>query len=220
MLPVIEAIRTHVLVPISIDTSKAAVAREAIAAGAEIINDITALAGDPQMLEVALATQAGLCMMHMQGTPQTMQDNPAYDDVVEDVLQFLRERRDHLVAAGVEPARIALDPGIGFGKTHQHNLTLASHAYRLHELAAPVLVGHSRKAFIGKVIGDKSADRTAGTIGVALSLAAQGVQVVRVHDVAAVWQALVLFEATGGIDGQGVLPEGGKTAANRDPACG
>ncbi len=220
VLPVIDAIRAHVLAPLSIDTSKALVAREAIAAGAEIINDITALAGDPQMLEVALAAQAGLCVMHMQGTPQTMQDNPAYDDVVEDVLRFLRKRRDHLIAAGVEPARIAVDPGIGFGKTNQHNLTLASHACRLHELAAPVVVGHSRKTFIGKVMGDQSADRTAGTIGVALSLATQGVQVVRVHDVAAVRQALLLFEATGGIDGHAKPLEDGQTAANPARSCG
>ena len=140
--------------------------------------------------------------MHMQGTPQTMQDNPTYHDVVGEVVEFLRSRREQLVQAGIAAERIALDPGIGFGKTHQHNLTLAAHAWRLHELGCPVLVGHSRKAFIGKVIGDKDADRTAGTIGVALALAIQGVQIIRVHDVAAVRQALLLFEATGGIDSQ------------------
>lgn len=202
VLPVLEAVLPHVLVPVSIDTSKALVAREAIAAGAEIINDITALAGDPAMIEVALASGAAVCAMHMQGTPQTMQDNPTYDDVVAEVIEFLRLRRDRLVQAGVAAERIALDPGIGFGKTHQHNLTLAAHAGRLHELGCPVLVGHSRKAFIGKVLGDKQADRTSGTIGVALALATQGVQIIRVHDVAAVRQALVLFEAAGGLDGQ------------------
>jgi len=200
VLPVIEAIRSHVLVPISIDTSKARVAREAIAAGAEIINDITALQGDAAMLDVALESAAGLCVMHMLGTPQTMQDDPVYDDVVADVTEFLRQRRAHLVEAGIDPARIALDPGIGFGKTNAHNLTLAANAWRLHELGSPLLVGHSRKAFIGKVLGDKLADRTAGTVGVALALATQGVQIIRVHDVCAVRQALVLFEATGGID--------------------
>jgi dihydropteroate synthase len=205
VMPVLEAVRPHVLVPISIDTTKAAVAREALLAGAEIINDISALAGDPQMIAVALESQAAVCAMHMQGTPQTMQDNPIYGDVVAEVLAFLRERRDQLISAGIPAARIALDPGIGFGKTHQHNLTLATHAFRFHELGCPLLVGHSRKAFIGKVIGDKAADRTAGTVGVAMALASQGVQIIRVHDVAAVRQALLLFAATGGIDGQAAL---------------
>jgi dihydropteroate synthase len=202
VLPVLEAIRPHTLVPISIDTTKAEVAEAATAAGAEIINDISGLAKDPQMISVAVETQAAVCAMHMQGTPQTMQDNPTYDDVVVEVHEFLRTRRDHLVAAGIPAARIALDPGIGFGKTHQHNLTLAAHAYQFHDLGCPLLIGHSRKAFIGKVLGDKEADRTPGTVGVALSLAAQGVQIIRVHDVAAVRQALLLFAATGGIDGQ------------------
>lgn len=201
VLGVIEKLASQLQIPISIDTSKAAVARDALAAGAEIVNDVTALRADPAMVEVALASSAGLCVMHMQGTPADMQDNPTYEDVVGEVLAFLRNRRDELTAAGIDPARIALDPGIGFGKSHQHNLTLVAGAWRFHELGCPLLVGHSRKAFIGKVLGDKSADRTAGTIGIALSLAAQGVQIVRVHDVAAVRQALVLFEAAGGIDG-------------------
>jgi dihydropteroate synthase len=202
VLPVLEAVKPHTLVPLSIDTSKAEVAEAALSAGAEIINDISALAYDPRMVSVAIETQAAVCAMHMQGAPQTMQDNPTYDDVVAEVHEFLRARRDHLTAAGIPAARIALDPGIGFGKTHQHNLTLAAHAYRLHDLGCPLLVGHSRKAFIGKVLGDKAADRTAGTVGVALALAAQGVQIIRVHDVAPVRQALLLFEATGGIDGR------------------
>ncbi len=205
VIPVIRAIKPHVLVPISIDTCKAAVAREAIAAGAEIVNDVTALEGDPAMLDVVRESGAAVCAMHMQGTPETMQDNPVYDDVVADILGFLRNRRDHLLASGVELARIALDPGIGFGKSHQHNLTLLANCHRFHELGCPLVVGHSRKGFIGKVIGDKEADRTAGSIGVALSLALQGVQMVRVHDVAAVRQALQLFGATGGLDGQALF---------------
>jgi dihydropteroate synthase len=202
VMPVVEALAPRLEIPISIDTQKAAVAREAIAAGAEVINDVSALRADPAMLPLAIESGAGLCVMHMQGTPPSMQDNPTYDDVVEDVLALLRTRRDQLVAAGIDAPRIALDPGIGFGKSHAHNLALAANCWRLHELAAPVLVGHSRKAFIGKLLGDKSADRTAGTIGVALALARQGVQIIRVHDVAPVRQALVLFEAAGGIDGQ------------------
>ncbi|MBX9788130.1 MAG: dihydropteroate synthase [Pirellulales bacterium] len=207
VLPVIEDLVGRVGVPISIDTSSAVVAREALAAGAEIVNDVTALAGDEDMLEVVLRSRCGVCLMHMQGTPATMQDNPQYGDVVAEVLDYLRCRRDALLAAGVPHDSIALDPGIGFGKTHQHNLTLLASAYRLHELGCPVLVGHSRKGFIAKVLADKEVDRTAGSIGVSLSLAAQGVQVIRVHDVAAVRQAVLLFEATGGIDGRAAVVE-------------
>ncbi|REK10970.1 MAG: dihydropteroate synthase [Planctomycetota bacterium] len=198
VMPVIEALAPRLSIPLSIDTSKAEVARRALAHGAEIINDITALA-DPRMLEVAQASQCGVCVMHMQGTPQTMQDDPTYGDVVEEVLVFLRQRRDALAAAGLDASRIALDPGIGFGKTHEHNLRLVAASHRLHELGCPLLVGPSRKAFIGKLMGDKEADRTAGTLGVVLSLACQGVQLVRVHDVAEVRQALTLFEASGGL---------------------
>jgi dihydropteroate synthase len=128
-----------------------------------------------------------------------MQDDPTYDDDVKDVHAYLRNRRDALVSAGILRERICLDPGIGFGKTHQHNLKLLAECWRLHDLGCPILVGHSRKGFIAKVIGDKDVDRTAGTIGVALALARQGVQMVRVHEVAAVRQALQLFEASGGL---------------------
>jgi dihydropteroate synthase len=199
VMPVLAALVPHVLVPISIDTSKAAVARAAVAAGAEIINDITALQGDPDMLDVARRSHAGLCIMHMRGTPLTMQDNPAYDDVVGEVFDFLRRRRDALVAAGIEQQRIAIDPGIGFGKTHEHNVLLLRHCARLHALGCPVLVGHSRKGFIGKLIENREADTTAGTIGASIALANQGVQILRVHDVAAVRQALVLYAAAGGL---------------------
>lgn len=201
VLPVIEALAPQVSIPMSIDTSKPEVARAALAAGAEIVNDVTAL-GDPRMIELALATGAGVCAMHMQGTPRTMQDDPRYDDVVADVRAWLRDRRDALVAAGVLRQRICLDPGVGFGKTHQHNVTLLAGCDRLHDLECPLLVGPSRKGFIGKLLADKQADRLAGTIGVALSLAGQGVQVIRVHDVRPVREALLLFAATGGVDGQ------------------
>ncbi len=202
VLPVIEQLASQVHVPISIDTSKAAVARAAVAAGAEIINDVTGLESDPEMMQVALDATAGVCVMHMQGTPQTMQDNPTYTDVVAEVRDYLRARRDALVAAGIARERICLDPGIGFGKTHEHNLTLMAHCHELHSLGCPMLVGHSRKGFLAKLIGDKEADRTSATIGAALSLAAQGVQIVRVHDVRPVREALVAFEATGGIPPQ------------------
>ncbi len=205
--PVVAGLCRQTNVPVSIDTTKAVVARAALEAGAEIINDISGVEGDPAMLDVAREYAAGVCAMHMQGTPQTMQDNPTYDDVVEDIFNYLAVRRRALLNGGIEQERICLDPGIGFGKTHQHNLTLLANCWRYHELGQPLLVGHSRKGFIGKVLGDNTMDRTLGTVGVSLAMARQGVQVLRVHDVAATRQALLLFEATGGIDGrERILP--------------
>jgi dihydropteroate synthase len=196
VLPVIESLRKQTQIPISIDTSKATVAQAAIDAGAEIVNDITAFTGDPGMIAVAEQSGVGVCAMHMQGTPKTMQDNPTYRDVVCDLLHFLRDCRDMLSAAGIAQNRICLDPGLGFGKTVEHNLTLLQHARRFHELECPLLFGPSRKGFIGHLVGDKTADRTAGTIGVCCALAAQGVQILRVHDVQPVHHALSLFAAS------------------------
>jgi len=195
VLPVVERLAVQTNVPISIDTCKSSIARAAIDVGAEIINDVTGLGSDPEMLSLACEAEVGICAMHMQGTPQTMQDNPIYDDVVADVGNYLAGRRDVLVAAGIDRPRICLDPGIGFGKTTRHNLLLVANCYRLHHLGCPILVGHSRKGFLGKVLGDMEADRTAATIGVALRLATQGVQVLRVHDVRPVRDALELFTA-------------------------
>ena len=200
--PVIERLARQTDIPISIDTSKACVARTALDAGAQVINDVTGLEGDAEMLSVAVKSRAGLCVMHMQGTPQTMQDDPRYADVIQDVGEYLRQRREHLLQAGVDRDRICLDPGIGFGKTHQHNLTLMANCGAFHSLGCPLLVGHSRKGFLAKVLRDPDEDRTMATVGATLSLARQGIQVVRVHDVLAVKQALLLFEATGGVDGR------------------
>ncbi len=225
VMPVVGALCQQSGLPVSIDTSKALVARHALHAGAEILNDVTALGGDPAMLPLAAEAGCGVVAMHMRGDPRTMQDNPTYADVFGEVTSYLRERRDALLQAGVRQDRIALDPGIGFGKTTEHNLELLANAWRLHTLGCPVLVGHSRKRFLTQAAGrpttvaeptPRSAaaadepttgvspvcDPTAGTIGVALSLALQGVQILRVHDVAAVRQALVLFQATGGFEGQ------------------
>jgi len=202
VMPVVEAVCRRVRIPVSIDTSKSAVARAAIDAGAEIINDVSGLTADPAMIDLAATTKVGVCAMHMRGTPQTMQDDPVYLNIVSEIFDYLKDRRHDLVAAGIEPERICLDPGIGFGKTHQHNLTLIANFWRYHELAAPLLAGHSRKAFIGRVLQDKHADRLHGTIGATQSLAAQGVQIIRVHDIRPVREALLLFEASGGIDGQ------------------
>jgi dihydropteroate synthase len=201
VLPVLEALVRQTEIPLSIDTSKSAVAREALQLGAQIVNDVTGLTGDPRMLETALEHSAAVCAMHMQGTPQTMQDAPAYEDVVAEVYLFLQHRREALLASGVAPGRICLDPGIGFGKTHQHNLTLLANCHRFHGLGCPVLVGASRKGFVAKVLGNKETDRLYGTIGVALRLAAQGVQILRVHDIRPLREALAVFEACGGIDG-------------------
>jgi dihydropteroate synthase len=199
VIPVVEGIhRARPEAILSIDTSKAAVARAAIAAGAEIINDVTGLEGDPEMLPLAVESKAGICAMHMQGTPQTMQDNPAYTDIVAEIHDYLRQRRDVLLAAGIGRERICLDPGIGFGKTHEHNVTLMANCHRFHDLGQPLLVGHSRKGFIGQLLGDKEAPRLFGTLGAALALAVQGVQVLRVHDIRPLKEALTLFVACGG----------------------
>jgi dihydropteroate synthase len=191
-------------VPISIDTSKAVVAARAIDAGAEIINDVTGLEGDPDMLRVARDSGAAVCAMHMQGTPQTMQLDPRYTDVVADIHAYLAARRDALEAAGIPRERICLDPGIGFGKTHAHNVELMRHAGRFLDLGVPILVGHSRKGFIGKAIAlavgrePTLADRDAGTAGAACGLAAAGIQIIRVHAVGMVRTALDMFCATRG----------------------
>ena len=188
--------------PVSIDTSKAWVAERAIDAGAEINNDVTGLAGDPTMVGVAVASGAGVCAMHMQGTPKTMQIDPRYDDVVAEIRSYLAARRDALLAAGVEPDRICLDPGIGFGKTHAHNLELVARAGAFLDLGTPILVGHSRKGFVGKLLerplGRPATleDRDAATAGIACGLAAQGIQIVRVHAVGLVRAAVEAFTAS------------------------
>lgn len=199
VMPVIEELRGRISVPISIDTGKAAVASAAVAAGAEIINDVTGLEGDPDMVTVARESGVGVCVMHMQGTPQTMQDDPQYDDVTSEIFEYLVQRHRACVNAGIEASRICLDPGIGFGKTHEHNLTLLREFGQFKALGTPLLVGHSRKGFIAKALGDKSRDRMAGTLGVSLALAAAGAHVLRVHDVRETVDALRLFEAAGGI---------------------
>ncbi|HEY2760712.1 MAG TPA: dihydropteroate synthase [Pirellulales bacterium] len=199
VISVLEAVCRQTTAPVSIDTSKATVARAAIAAGAEIINDVTAFT-DSAMLEMAIQSGAGLCAMHMQGTPQTMQDDPRYDDVVGEVFAFLRRARDRLLAAGISQSRICLDPGIGFGKTREHNLALVASAWRFHELGCPVLIGHSRKSFLSRAAVQEDGEQTdqnAATCTMSCDLMSQGVQILRVHDVAANRRALEIFEATG-----------------------
>ena len=199
-IPVIEGLAGRVSIPISIDTTKGRVAQAALEAGAEIINDISGLEKYPAMSEIARRTGAGVCVMHMQGTPQTMQDDPRYDDVVEDILRYLRSRLEACLAFGIDRDRICLDPGIGFGKTHEQNRELLRHAHRFLELDTPILVGHSRKGFIAHVLGSKECDRTAGTIGVSIALAKAGMHILRVHDVRETVDALRLFEFAGGFE--------------------
>lgn len=201
VIPVIRELRRESDIPISIDTSKAVVASQAMEAGADIINDVTGLESDPGMIEVARETGAGICAMHMQGTPQTMQDHPNYDNVVEDIYQYLLQRKTALLSAGIDRERICLDPGIGFGKTHQHNLDLIAGIARFHDLECPILAGHSRKGFIGTVLNDRELERDSGTAGVSLALALQGIQILRVHHVGWNRRAWSLFQAVG--KGQG-----------------
>lgn len=197
---VMQKLSGRVNIPISIDTTKASVAALAIDLGAEIINDVSGLEADPDMISVATKSKAALCAMHMQGTPQTMQDNPTYQDVVVDIYNYLAQRDRWLIEHGIEPEKICLDPGIGFGKTHEHNLELLRKADVFHGLGRPILVGHSQKGFIAKIIGRKDVDRTHGTVGVSLALALRRIQILRIHDVVANKQAIDLFAASGGLD--------------------
>ncbi len=179
---------------VSVDTSKAGVAAAAIEAGAAIVNDVTALA-DPEMAAVCAERDVELILMHMQGTPRTMQENPAYDDVVDDVRAFLAERVDRAVAAGVEHSRIWIDPGIGFGKTLDHNLELIRRLGELRELGCPILLGVSRKSFLGKLTGSPVEQRLGGSIAAALLGIQAGADAVRVHDVAATRDALMVLDS-------------------------
>lgn len=192
--PVIEQLRPQTTVPISIDTTKAVVAREALRLGAEIVNDISGLTFDPDMPAVCAEFEAGVICMHIQGTPATMQVDPRYDDVVSEVADWLQARLIALEQAGIDPARVMLDPGIGFGKTAEHNLQLMQHLPRLKQLGRPILVGHSRKRFLGKILGRTVDERQAGTIGVSVALAARGADLLRVHDVRAIRDALVAWQ--------------------------
>lgn len=197
--PVIAAIRAASAVPISIDTRKAAVGQAAVDAGATLINDVAALTFDPELAGVAACTGAPVCLMHAQGDPATMQNDPSYDDVLLDVYDFLAARVDAAVAAGIPRDRIVVDPGIGFGKTLEHNLTLLRGIAIFHGLGCPILLGASRKRFIGTISGAAEAsDRVSGSVAVALFAARRGVQFLRVHDIVATKQALDLEWAIGG----------------------
>ncbi len=180
---------------ISVDTSKATVAAAALDAGAEIVNDVTALRSDPGMAGLCAERGATVVLMHMLGEPRTMQDDPRYEDVVADVKAFLAERLEAAVAAGIAEERVWLDPGIGFGKTAGHNMELLRRLGELRELGRPLVVGTSRKSFIGKVDGSPADQRLGGTIASSVLAAAEGADVLRVHDVAEMRQALAVATA-------------------------
>ena len=181
--PIIAALRAQSGIAISIDTRKAAVAQAAVAAGATLINDVSAMLWDSRMAQVAAQSGQAICLMHAQGDPATMQADPRYDDVLLDVYDHLAERIAAAEAAGIDRARIVVDPGIGFGKTQAHNLALLARLSLFHGLGCPVLLGASRKRFIGTITGaDVAADRAAGSLSVTLAGLAQGVQIHRVHD--------------------------------------
>ena len=192
--PVIRALRdAGITTPISIDTRKAAVAEAALDAGADIVNDVSAFVYDPQLAHLVAERDVPVCLMHSQGQPDTMQDDPRYDDVLFDVMDHLQDRVAVAKAAGIRAENIIIDPGIGFGKTLQHNVTLLRALALLHDLGLPILLGVSRKRFIGTVGGAEAAkDRVAGSVAVALNGVAQGAHILRVHDVNETAQALRL----------------------------
>jgi dihydropteroate synthase len=194
VVPVLEALDG---VPVSIDTSKAAVARRALALGAELVNDVTALRGDPELAGVLADADAYLCLMHMQGEPRTMQTSPSYDDVVSDVKAFLEERLAFAVAAGVAEENVCLDPGIGFGKTVEHNFELIRRLDELVAIGRPLLVGFSRKSSLGRIMGDAHATTgtTAASLGVAVVAYERGATILRAHDVREHVEALAAARA-------------------------
>jgi len=197
VVPVVEALPNRVGVPISVDTTKVEVARLCLAAGAAIVNDIRGL-DDPELARLVAATGAGVVLMHMQGTPQTMQDAPSYGEVVAEVRDELRRKVDRAVAAGIAPQRIAIDPGIGFGKTHEHNLALLRDLGALAPIGRVVLIGTSRKGLLGKITGRGVGDRAVASAASALAAASLGARVVRVHDVVATVDAFKVWEAQRG----------------------
>jgi dihydropteroate synthase len=195
VLPVVERLAGRTDLPLSIDTSKVEVARRCLEAGAHVINDVTALTGDPDMPAVVRDANAGAILMHMQGTPATMQIAPLYDDVVSDIASYLEARLQDLANFGIAKSRCALDPGIGFGKTREHNLSLLARLTEFQRLGRPVCLGVSRKGFLGRLLDRPLERRLAGSLAAVCFAMAQGaVQVVRVHDVAETRDVVKVFE--------------------------
>ncbi len=195
VIPVIERLAMQPELILSIDTQKPNVAREAIATGASIVNDVAANREDPEMWQIVAEANAGYICMHMQGTPQTMQTKPVYDDVTDSVRAFFDERLKRLAVVGLRPEQVALDPGIGFGKTLEHNIKLLRYLNKFNLAERPLLFGASRKSFIEKLLGVPVADRLPASLACATWAAIQGSQIIRVHDVAETVQAVRMTEA-------------------------
>ncbi len=203
VMPVLGAVCGRVPVPISIDTRKSAVAQRALAAGVSIVNDVSGLSFDRQMAETVAENDVAVCLMHAQGTPETMQSDPSYDNVLLDIYDWLEARIEAAVAAGIARSNIIVDPGIGFGKTMRQNLALLRGVALFHGLGCPLMLGTSRKRFVGTLSGeDEAARRMPGSVGTALAGVAKGVQITRIHDVRETRQALALWQAATGA-GQG-----------------
>jgi dihydropteroate synthase len=198
VMPVVTALAEGADVPISIDTTKAEVAEQALRAGAAIINDISALRADPEMAGIVSRAGAGIVLMHMQGVPSSMQVNPHYEDVVREVYDFLAERVAWAEALGVPRKRIAIDPGIGFGKTAQHNLEILRNLDRFANLGCVILVGASRKGFLGAISGRPVSERATASVAASLAACIRGARVVRVHDVAPMIDAIRVWTAIRG----------------------
>lgn len=195
LIPVVEAVRAAVSLPISVDTTKAAVARSAIQAGVAIVNDISALQGDSSMAQLVAETGVGVVLMHMQGTPQTMQQSPRYGNVVEEVMAFLQQRAQVAIACGVRSSQIVLDPGFGFGKLQEHNLRMLAEFEAFTTLGYPVLAGVSRKQFIGNVIRRPVHEREFGNAGAVAVAVLKGAHIIRVHDVRAMKDTAMVVSA-------------------------
>jgi dihydropteroate synthase len=195
VLAVIRGLREATDVPISIDTTKAVVAEAALAAGASFVNDVSAMRVDPRMADVVAAAGVPVCLMHMRGTPKTMQDDPRYDDVVAEVASFLAERVQVAREAGVSEDAICIDPGIGFGKTGEHNLLLLRHLDAIVAVGPPVVIGASRKRFLGAIIGDAERGRAVATAAANVEAVRRGAWMVRVHDVRETREALAVSAA-------------------------
>ena len=195
VLPAIRQIRERSTIPISIDTTKAEVARKALDEGADIVNDISALRFDRNMISLIRENEVPVIIMHMQGAPSDMQVDPHYDDVVVDIKDFFKERIAWAEENGVSGKRFIIDPGIGFGKTVEHNLSILKRVAEFSELGCPVLIGHSRKSFIGKLLNTEVGERDVATAAVSALCAVKGVSILRVHDVKKTVEAVRLAEA-------------------------
>lgn len=195
VLPVVERLAQSTRAILSIDTTKSEVARQTLRAGAHVVNDISGLLFDPQMAAVCAEFRAGVVCMHIQGTPQTMQLDPRYENAVEEIAAFLEGRLSALESQGIPRERVVVDPGIGFGKTPEHNLQILSHIGRFRALGRPVCIGHSRKRFLKKLLGRPVDELSFGTVGISVALAMQSTDVIRVHDVAATRDALLAWHA-------------------------